>query len=907
MATDAPIKLFVASWNMHERLPTSLDNFIPSPHRVPHLRFDLDPADPAVLALYKTDHPYHIMAIGAQECQKPISESVVFPDRAQWELQLSEYLRPFYVIGKTMALGGMHLTLAVWAKCSHLLSDVEASTVKTGIANVVANKGAIGFSACFGGVRMLFVNCHLTAHQHNVDARNNDYHRIESELNFKPSDKATATSQRIHSRRSSSTGRDIQQRLASSDFVYVLWFGDMNYRIDGLPAVIHSCIATRRVEVLTANDQLLQQRQKRKVFVDFEEAPITFLPTFKLHVAKPLDDRPRTRTRALSDPLPRLRIPTAGTTTSTVPSYVSPVRTHAPAIEPPAIIDALHEADTVSDDGSSDSSDVAIDISTSIAHLADYPDHADIPDLFERVMATVHDQEEQPPLATYSTVRNPSYTDRILYKVNSDQSDHYIRCIRYTSTPRQEGSDHHPVVGIFEGREGRLHLSVVIIGHQDSGKSTTTGHLIYKCGNLDQETIAKFEKEAQGGGSGGEFKFSWILDKLKAEREKGVNIDISNMKFDTNKYFVTVSDVPGHHDFLKNMITGASQADIAVLIVSAVPSEYELGVSTDGQTREHAMLAFTLGVKQLIVAVNKMDQVKWSEERYNQVVKDASAFIKKIGYNPKTVPFVPISGWDGDNMIEPSQNMPWFKGWKKETKSGESRGVTLLDAIDAIEPPARHADKPLRLPLQDVYKINSLGVLPVGRVETGLLRPGMTVQFAPGFLQATVKTIEMRHEQQQEGRPGDNVGFVVDGVTMRDIRRGFVCSDADNDPALPCQSFTAQIVALNSLTPIVAGYECVLDVHTAHIQCKVAELIERVDRRNGKTLEQNPKSIKMNEAAIIRIVPAKPFCVETYADYPPLGRFAIRDQRQTIAVGIIKSVDKLDKDGHVHTVPKKKA
>ncbi|KAI9193274.1 uncharacterized protein BJ171DRAFT_529498 [Polychytrium aggregatum] len=343
------------------------------------------------------------------------------------------------------------------------------------------------------------------------------------------------------------------------------------------------------------------------------------------------------------------------------------------------------------------------------------------------------------------------------------------------------------------------------------------------------------------------------------------------------------------------MITGTSQADCAILIITAGVGEFEAGISKDGQTREHALLAFTLGVKQMIVAVNKMDTVKYSEERFNEIVKETSNFIKKVGYNPKAVAFVPISGWHGDNMIDPSDNMPWFKGWNKETKAGASTGKTLLNAIDAIEPPQRPTEKPLRLPLQDVYKIGGIGTVPVGRVETGVIKPGMVVSFAPSGVQTEVKSVEMHHESLAEGLPGDNVGFNVKNVSVKDIRRGFVASDIKNDPAKECASFNAQVIVLNHPGQIAAGYSPVLDCHTAHIACKFAELVEKIDRRSGKKLEDNPKFVKSGDAAIVKMIPTKPMCVESFSDYPPLGRFAVRDMRQTVAVGVIKAVEKTDK------------
>jgi len=448
------------------------------------------------------------------------------------------------------------------------------------------------------------------------------------------------------------------------------------------------------------------------------------------------------------------------------------------------------------------------------------------------------------------------------------------------------------------GKE-KSHINVVVIGHVDSGKSTTTGHLIYKCGGIDKRTIEKFEKEAAELGKGS-FKYAWVLDKLKAERERGITIDIALWKFETPKYYVTVIDAPGHRDFIKNMITGTSQADCAILIIAAGTGEFEAGISKDGQTREHALLAYTLGVKQLIVAINKMDTTKWSEDRYKEIVKEVSNFIKKVGFNPKTVAFVPISGFNGDNMIDASSNCPWYKGWEKETKeSGKSSGKTLLEAIDSIDRPERPSGKPLRLPLQDVYKIGGIGTVPVGRVETGTIKPGMVVTFAPAGVTTEVKSVEMHHEQLTEGLPGDNVGFNVKNVSVKEIRRGNVAGDSKNDPPKGAESFNAQVILMNHPGQVGNGYAPVLDCHTAHIACKFAELIEKIDRRTGKSVEQNPKFIKSGDAAIVKMQPSKPMCVEAFTEYPPLGRFAVRDMRQTVAVGVIKSVVKIDKVGKV--------
>jgi len=447
------------------------------------------------------------------------------------------------------------------------------------------------------------------------------------------------------------------------------------------------------------------------------------------------------------------------------------------------------------------------------------------------------------------------------------------------------------------GKE-KIHVNIVVIGHVDSGKSTTTGHLIYQCGGIDKRTIEKFEKEAQEMGKGS-FKYAWVLDKLKAERERGITIDIALWKFETKKYYVTIIDAPGHRDFIKNMITGTSQADCGVLIVAAGTGEFEAGISKNGQTREHALLAYTLGVKQLIVGVNKMDSTEppYSGARFEEIQKEVSGFIKKVGYNPASVAFVPISGWHGDNMLEESKNMSWYKGWAIDRKEGKADGKTLLDALDSIYPPQRPTDKPLRLPLQDVYKIGGIGTVPVGRVETGILKPGCVVNFAPVNLTTEVKSVEMHHESLPEAVPGDNVGFNIKNVSVKDIKRGYVASDSKNKPASGVSDFTAQVIVLNHPGQISNGYSPVLDCHTAHIACKFDEIKEKCDRRTGKKIEDLPKFIKSGDAGIVILKPSKPMCVEAFNDFPPLGRFAVRDMRQTVAVGVIKVVTKKEAAG----------
>jgi len=423
----------------------------------------------------------------------------------------------------------------------------------------------------------------------------------------------------------------------------------------------------------------------------------------------------------------------------------------------------------------------------------------------------------------------------------------------------------------------KTHVNLVVVGHVDAGKSTTTGHLIYKCGGIDKRTIEKFEKESAEMGKSS-FKYAWVLDKLKAERERGITIDIALWKFETTKYYFTIIDAPGHRDFIKNMITGTSQADVAILVIASGVGEFEAGYAKTGQTREHALLAYTLGVKQMICLINKMDDksVKYSKDRYQEIQTEMKKFLKTVGYKPKKIPFIPISGWVGDNMLENSKNMPWYKG------------PFVLKALDAIKPPKRPSDKPLRLPLQDVYKIGGIGTVPVGRVETGIIKPGMNVMFAPVMLSTEVKSVEMHHESMEQACPGDNVGFNVKNISLKQIRRGMVAGDMKKDPPAKTKNFHAQVIILDHPNKIMAGYTPVLDCHTAHIACRFDKLMTLMNKRTGQVIEQNPKFAKSGQAVIVDMIPSKDMCVETFKEYPPLGRFAVRDMRKTVAVGVIK-------------------
>ena len=412
-------------------------------------------------------------------------------------------------------------------------------------------------------------------------------------------------------------------------------------------------------------------------------------------------------------------------------------------------------------------------------------------------------------------------------------------------------------------------LNVAFIGHVDAGKSTTVGRLLYDSGAIDPQELEKLKREAQERGKAG-FEFAYIMDKLKEERERGVTIDVAHKKFETPKYEVTIVDCPGHRDFIKNMITGASQADAAILVCDV--NDAKTGLQP--QTREHIFLIRTLGVNQLAVAINKMDTVNYSEEDY-KAMKDmlSNQLLKMLGYNPDNIHFVPVASYHGDNVVNKSDNMPWYKG------------PTLVEVIDTFQPPEKPVDLPLRLPIQDVYTITGVGTVPVGRVETGVMKPGDKVVFEPAGVSGEVKTIEAHHEQLPKAEPGDNVGFNVRGVGKKDIKRGDVVGHPDNAPTVAAE-FTAQIVVLQHPSVITAGYTPVFHAHTAQVACTFTELLKKLNPATGEVKEENPDFLKAGDAAIVKIVPTKPMVIENVREIPQLGRFAIRDMGMTVAAGM---------------------
>ncbi|MDW7733739.1 MAG: translation elongation factor EF-1 subunit alpha [Methanolobus sp.] len=413
------------------------------------------------------------------------------------------------------------------------------------------------------------------------------------------------------------------------------------------------------------------------------------------------------------------------------------------------------------------------------------------------------------------------------------------------------------------------HMNLAVIGHIDHGKSTLVGRLMFETGAVPAHLIEKYKAEAREKGKES-FAFAWVMDSLKEERERGITIDIAHRRFDTDKFYFTIVDCPGHRDFVKNMITGASQADAAILVVAAPD-----GVMA--QTKEHVFLSRTLGINQLIIAVNKMDAANYSEERYEQVKRDVSQLLGMVGFKASEIPFIPTSAFEGDNIKEASKNTPWYNG------------PSILEALNALQTPEKPDTLPLRIPVQDAYTISGIGTVPVGRVETGIMKKGDNVVFNPSGIAGEVKSIEMHHEEVPQAVPGDNIGWNVRGVGKNDVRRGDVCGPTANPPSV-ADEFTAQIVVLQHPSAITAGYTPVFHCHTAQTACTLIALNKKLDPKSGQVKEENPTFIKAGDAAIITVKPTRPMVIEPVKEIPQLGRFAIRDMGMTIAAGMCMSV-----------------
>lgn len=412
-------------------------------------------------------------------------------------------------------------------------------------------------------------------------------------------------------------------------------------------------------------------------------------------------------------------------------------------------------------------------------------------------------------------------------------------------------------------------LNVVFVGHVDHGKSTCVGQLMFLSGIVPEQEMKKLREEAERNGKPG-FEFAYIMDHIKEERERGVTIDLSYQKVITPKRQVTIIDAPGHKDFVKNMITGASQADAAFLTIAA-----KEGVQP--QTKEHLWLLRTMGVGQIAVNINKMDTVDYKEEAFNKVKSEVSALLKVVGINPEKTTFLAVSGLKGENIREKSSKMSWYKG------------PTIWEQLDLFEEPKKPVDLPMRMPIQDVYEITGIGTVPVGKIETGVMKVGQKVVILPGRsgigVNGEVKSIEMHHEQFQEASAGFNVGINIRGVGKKDIARGDVICTADK-PATIAEEFTAQVAIINHPTVVAKGYTPVFHVHTAQVPCQLIEILHKIDPTSGQPVKGQVDFLKNGDVAMIKFKPMGNLVIEKSKDNPHMARFAVRDAGATVAAGV---------------------
>jgi elongation factor 1-alpha len=418
-------------------------------------------------------------------------------------------------------------------------------------------------------------------------------------------------------------------------------------------------------------------------------------------------------------------------------------------------------------------------------------------------------------------------------------------------------------------------MNVVFVGHVDAGKSTIVGRLMYDSGAVPEQEMVKLRQEAEKHGKKG-FEFAYVMDKIKEERERGVTIDLAYKKIMTQKYQVTIIDAPGHRDFVKNMITGASQADSAFLVIAA-PS----GVQP--QTTEHLWLLRTGGVKNIVVAVNKMDDVEYSEEKFNSVKEDVTKLLAGVGIKGEDTTFIACSGLQGDNLVKKSEKMAWYKG------------PTILEQFDLFPAPELPTKLPMRMPVQDVYEITGIGTVPVGKVVTGVMKKGMKAVVLPGRtgkgIEGEIKTIEAHRELLDEAVAGDNVGINIRGVGKKDIARGDVICEAAN-PVPIVEEFIATITVINHPTVLAKGYTPVFHVHTAQVPCQIVEIISQIDPRTGESIKDNPGFLKNGDTAKVRIQPRGNLVLEAQGDNAYMSRFSIRDTGQTVAAGMCTEITK---------------
>ncbi|XP_039289643.1 eukaryotic peptide chain release factor GTP-binding subunit ERF3A isoform X2 [Nilaparvata lugens] len=430
-----------------------------------------------------------------------------------------------------------------------------------------------------------------------------------------------------------------------------------------------------------------------------------------------------------------------------------------------------------------------------------------------------------------------------------------------------------------ETKSKKEHVNVVIIGHVDAGKSTIGGQIMALTGMVDKRTLEKYEKEAKER-SRESWYLSWALDTNQEEREKGKTVEVGRAYFETDKKHFTILDAPGHKSFVPNMIGGTAQADLAVLVISARKGEFETGFDRGGQTREHAMLAKTAGVKHLMVLINKMDDptVEWSQVRYNECRDKILPYLKKLGFNPaKDLTFMPVSGLTGLGLKErlDEKMCPWY------------RGEAFIPFIDNLPSLNRKMDGPFLMPVVEKYK--DMGTVVMGKVESGNMKKGQSLLLMPNRTPVTVDQLWSDDEEVTSVSPGENIKVKLKGIEEEDVSPGFVLCD-QTAPASTGKIFDAQVVILEHKSIICAGYSAVMHIHCVAEEVTVKALICLIDRKTGEKSKSRPRFVKQDQVAIMRIECAGIICLEPFKLFPQMGRFTLRDEGKTIAIGKVLKV-----------------
>ena len=452
----------------------------------------------------------------------------------------------------------------------------------------------------------------------------------------------------------------------------------------------------------------------------------------------------------------------------------------------------------------------------------------------------------------------------------------------------------------------KQHISLVVCGHVDAGKSTTTGHLIFKLGGISEREMQKLQAEADQQGKSS-FAFAYYMDKDKAERERGVTINCTTKEFYTESYHYTIVDAPGHRDYVKNMITGAGCADVALLLVPAEAGGFETAIArgdhstgeVQGQTRQHARLLGLLGIEKLIVGVNKMDAVDWSEQRFTEIREEMTKMITQAGFKPKQVAFIPYSGFKGENLVEKTDKMPWYKGWKANlNKDTVVEGFTLYDALEKLaRPPKRNPDAPVRIPINGIYKIKGVGDVITGRVEQGTVNAGDMIRIAPrGQKGLKVFSIEMHHKTWEQAGPGDNVGLNIKGLDMKTnpVKVGDVMSLEKEDILKPVKSFVAQVAIQEHPGQLKVGFSPCVHVRTAKSACKMTSINWKMGKKTGNEKQDSPPFLERGEQAEIVFEPQQLLYLEEFEKCAGLGRIAVMDSNQLVMLGKVMSVEYKD-------------